>query len=464
MKRFIRPLLCATALIAMLCVPSFAAGTAVPISAPVTTGTAGNPAVLINGEAASFTDAAPKIMSGRTYIPFRAIFTALGFADDAILWDAETRTVTAENEDVLISMTIGETKVNVTRDGATTSFETDAAPLVDSSSNRTYVPVRFVAEAMDYRVGWDSTNYVVIIDDVAAILAANTETYELMDAYLEYNNQYSVGKWSAAGAYTMEMGIAGEKLAVNGDYTMLTENLALEFETAMSFSGTLDGTDVSTVIPTVNFTMLGDLESGALYFQSKELLEMMEMTPTDAWLKLDMAALLDSMSATTGLTYAGLMTDATASNASFADQVATMLETLSLESASFTTSDMLALINSMYGDSAFTQNGSDYTSQIDMDGVVISITFTTSNGAVTGYKMAIAMDVDGVAMDMTMSMSGANMDMSMYMSVSSAVDGVVYETYIDMTMDGTYTSTSSSPATKPPAGATVIDLMGLLGA
>jgi len=50
------------------------------------------------------------------------------------------------------------------------------------------------------------------------------------------------------------------------------------------------------------------------------------------------------------------------------------------------------------------------------------------------------------------------------MSVSSAVDGVVYETYIDMTMDGTYTSTSSSPATKPPAGATVIDLMGLLGA
>ena len=34
---------------------------------------------------------------------------------------------------------------------------------------------------------------------------------------------------------------------------------------------------------------------------------------------------------------------------------------------------------------------------------------------------------------------------------------------LDMMMDGTYQTTSTQPATEPPAGASVVDLMELLG-
>jgi len=52
--------------------------------------------VLLNGEVVSFTDAEPRIVDSRTFIPFRAVFNALGFADNDITFDGATRTVSAK--------------------------------------------------------------------------------------------------------------------------------------------------------------------------------------------------------------------------------------------------------------------------------------------------------------------------------------------------------------------------------
>ena len=50
------------------------------------------PDVLLDGEPLYFTDAAPTIVNGRTLIPLRAIFEAMGAE---VSWDQNTNTATA---------------------------------------------------------------------------------------------------------------------------------------------------------------------------------------------------------------------------------------------------------------------------------------------------------------------------------------------------------------------------------
>ena len=60
-------------------------------------------------------------------------------------------------------------------------IQSEVAPYV--YQNRTYIPFGLLADALSYNVGWDGEVAAVIIDDVDAILAANTETYDRMDEY-----------------------------------------------------------------------------------------------------------------------------------------------------------------------------------------------------------------------------------------------------------------------------------------
>ena len=69
--------------------------------------------------------------------------------------------------------------------------------------SRTYIPVGLAADALGYRVAWDGETSTVIIDDVEAILAENTETYELMDQYTDYADQYSQGTYRVDGSLTL---------------------------------------------------------------------------------------------------------------------------------------------------------------------------------------------------------------------------------------------------------------------
>ena len=142
MKKLLR-LLALSAVVALsLCVTAMAAEA-----------DADAPTVLVNGQAVEFADAVPQIVDGRTYIPLRATFNALGFADEDITWDAEKRTATAVKEGLTITLTEGEKAVTVTRDGESETMETDAAAYVDAASGRTLVPLRFVAQAAGCNVG-----------------------------------------------------------------------------------------------------------------------------------------------------------------------------------------------------------------------------------------------------------------------------------------------------------------------
>lgn len=97
---------------------------------------------------------APIIIGGRTMVPLRFITEALGLV---ITWEAETRSVLVEKEEVLIRLFIDSHKAEV---GGKT-IEVEVPPTI--LNGRTLVPVRFVSEVLGYAVGWEARTSEVTI-------------------------------------------------------------------------------------------------------------------------------------------------------------------------------------------------------------------------------------------------------------------------------------------------------------
>lgn len=121
-----------------------------------------------DGTYIDFTDAngnvvEPQIINNRTMVPFRKIFNSLGVTDDDITFIGETRTVIAKKGDMTIELQIDNNIAKKTVSGETTNITLDSAPVI--VDNRTLVPVRFIAESMEKKVGWDQENRTVIIID-----------------------------------------------------------------------------------------------------------------------------------------------------------------------------------------------------------------------------------------------------------------------------------------------------------
>jgi len=112
-----------------------------------------NVKVLLNGVELSF-DVHPQLIDGRTMVPMRRIFEALGAEVD---WDGETQTVTALRDGTVIIMQIDNVVISV--DGENITL--DVPPQI--VSGRTLVPVRAVAESLDANVDWDSNARAVVI-------------------------------------------------------------------------------------------------------------------------------------------------------------------------------------------------------------------------------------------------------------------------------------------------------------
>lgn len=93
---------------------------------------------ILTGDAAPYVDSA-----WRTMVPFRVLGETFGAT---VNWDQDAQTVTYTLGDTELTMTIGEETYTVNGDEKTM----DTAPVL--SGDRTYVPVRFVAEALGYTV------------------------------------------------------------------------------------------------------------------------------------------------------------------------------------------------------------------------------------------------------------------------------------------------------------------------
>ncbi len=115
--------------------------------------------IMLNGKEL-VSDVAPQLVNSRTMLPMRAIFEALG-AD--VTWLGEDEIIIATRGETMIALKIGQPVMSIQTATSDESkvIELDVAPYLHN--DRTMVPVRAVAEALDAKVDWIDETWTVVI-------------------------------------------------------------------------------------------------------------------------------------------------------------------------------------------------------------------------------------------------------------------------------------------------------------
>jgi len=175
-----------------------------------TTTTLSDISVILDGNRLGF-DVPPVIIEGRTMVPMRTIFEALGAT---ISWNADTRTIIAKTLDTIITLTIDNTTAIV--NGLSKQLDQPAV-IIDG---RTLVPLRFVGEALGVIVNWygrDRSVRIVSIDrewrgigDGAPLLRSHNPPRVNLDITRVSDNEvHVIGELTAFGWYNVDFQIDG---------------------------------------------------------------------------------------------------------------------------------------------------------------------------------------------------------------------------------------------------------------
>ena len=406
----------------------------------------------------TFTDAAPQIVHDRTYLPFRAVFAALGFADEKITYDEDRRTVSAVREDVEVSMVIGENRVTVVKDGKTEVLDTDVPAFIAPKVNRTFVPVSFVAQALGYRVAWNGETRTVFIDDVEGILAANSETYQILDRYLDYSREVQKKTYQAEGIVAASMGSSGELLSMEGSYSMLMAG-STKFDLAMQLklSGITEGVALESALSGgIDLSMRGDMTTGEFYVQSVGLVPQMAAGMENVWFKLDRNAALGSAAESRGMSWMDMLDVSQAAKGIngtkwIQERVAALAQSDPTRSAA----DQLAMYNALLGDSAYEKKSGSYVNTIEKDGAAMTVVFYRSGSRINGYSVVLSTVEDGASVSVEQVRKESAMR-----TVYRVQEG---DTSTTIELDGTCTVTQKTPAGAPEEGAVVLELTTPLG-
>lgn len=441
--------------------------------------------VELNGQAVAFTDAAPEASEGRTFLPFRAVFEALGAEVD---FDKETKTVFATRGDTTVSMVVGAEEASVTEGDVTVTLPMDVTAY--AKEGRTYVPVRFAAQALGCTVGWDNTDKTVILVDTATLIeeAVQDVPFTLMEKYTAYADKFNQGNWEMTAELSMLLTVmTTQVMTLDGTVSGLTASdtagemtmtLKMDMSGLIKLLAQMTGLTEEEILAGSEMTaaelkmdvameMRIDLDRGTLYMMMSGLPEEAGL-PADTWLSMDLNEILDQ----SGLD----MDQLTSLSQSFdpettvAAQVA-LLELTDADTAYETVAGAVNAAVAALSDDAFTKNGLVYTNEIEQEGGSIVLKLTTNTaGDIVGYEMSgslslaladlgmdpadlAALGVEAEAIEMTMA---AAMDADNAMTMTLQVEtGTLFN--LTMTLEGKYTATTKEPVTELPAGAEVVD-------
>lgn len=106
-------------------------------------------------------DVAPYIYKDRTMVPLRVISENLG---KKVLWDSANRSVQISDDyGSVLYLTIDKKEINDFAGGNSNTIKLDVAPSI--KDDRTFVPLRAIAEAFGEKVDWDKDKRLVIIGE-----------------------------------------------------------------------------------------------------------------------------------------------------------------------------------------------------------------------------------------------------------------------------------------------------------
>ena len=187
--------------------------------------------IRLNGEFVEM-DAKPFIENDRVLVPLRGVFEKLGAI---VEWVEEEQAVVISVADLTVRLIVGHHSAEVVKVG-------DAGPVTETVlldvparivENRTFVPVRFVAETLGAGVTWDDAHRTVIIEagekqSLAFERVSLQDIQDSQDLYSWYQDNYKTRgayfKNHDGAAYILIA--AGEK--PTGGYGIDIERLYLE--------------------------------------------------------------------------------------------------------------------------------------------------------------------------------------------------------------------------------------------
>lgn len=105
----------------------------------------------VNGEAS---DSEPFVTKGNTFVPFRAIAESL---KAEVAWNPEERSIIVTKDGVRVKLVVDSKTATI--NGKNVSL--DAPATITKGS--TYVPVRFISEALDATVQWEEESKTVVV-------------------------------------------------------------------------------------------------------------------------------------------------------------------------------------------------------------------------------------------------------------------------------------------------------------
>ena len=130
----------------------------------------------IHGDYVS-TDVYPYIEKGRTLVPLRVISESLGYG---VNWDQGTRQVTVEKNGKSIRLVINSNQVLVKDSSGERTITIDVAAGI--SNDRTFVPLRAVAELFGETVNWDAKYRTAIVGEG---YSADNSIEKITDDYVQ---------------------------------------------------------------------------------------------------------------------------------------------------------------------------------------------------------------------------------------------------------------------------------------
>ena len=126
----------------------------IPAPTPSLAPTSDEISVNINGQPVIFDGANPAMIDGRTLVPVRGVFEAMGFY---VNWNPDTRTATLTRYGHIVVIALDSN--TFTTNGVSHSLEVPAQ-LINGS---TMLPIRAVLESVGYTLGWDDATRTVVI-------------------------------------------------------------------------------------------------------------------------------------------------------------------------------------------------------------------------------------------------------------------------------------------------------------
>ncbi|MCL2049160.1 MAG: copper amine oxidase N-terminal domain-containing protein [Defluviitaleaceae bacterium] len=214
-------------------------------TAPLLNASTQTPHIRINGETIQFAerDSQPFYHRGATFVPLRAVATALGFS---VVWNEQAQTVTIEKPEHTAIIQINSNVIKVNGKNANIS---DPVQIING---RTVIPLNAISQITGARVRWDEASLVADIithgefksEPTHAPATFSTAIHGFMlgidpaDLVRELNEREisiipTVQDWEAISAYIDNPIDDGRRYEIGGDFppsfSFVTEALIFKF-------------------------------------------------------------------------------------------------------------------------------------------------------------------------------------------------------------------------------------------